>query len=110
MGNTTIHIFKYGEAQIISDGVNFKAKTSDFSKLQAVITNIKSKRPSDVEDKEFHVVHVFVDSKVNYNSVEKGGSFSIKYSALDKSKIDALVAEFKALKKVADNVIPITVG
>ena len=93
-----IHFFSYGENQIISDTLNFKANVSEFTKAQAVIDDIKSKRPVEVEVKDFHAINVFADSRVSYISKEKTGSFDCKFSDLNKTKLDALVAEFQALK------------
>lgn len=65
-----IHIFGYGEAQIISDTLNFKAKISDFKKLQAFIDNVKSLKPAEVESKDYHAINIFSESKVSCVSKE----------------------------------------
>ncbi len=93
-----IHIFSYGEAQIISDTINHKAKVSEFSKLQAVIDDIKSKKPTEVTLKDFHVINIFCDSKVSYISTEKTSHFYCNYSDLNKTKLNALLTEFQRLK------------
>lgn len=104
----TIHIFGYGEAQIISETVNFKTKVADFTKIQAVIDNVKSKKPADKTAGDYHAINIFGDMKVNYQAKrtkdskpkdEDKSSFSVKASDLDSKKIDALVAEFTTLSK-----------
>lgn len=99
---STIHIFAYGEAQVITDEFNFKAPVDKFTKLQAVIDNIKSKKPQDKEDKPHHAINIFFNMRGDYNSTEKKGTFSVKFSDLDKSKLDELVAEFVTLKAQDD--------
>lgn len=105
---TVIHIFGYGEAQIISEKVNFKTDTNKFTKLKAVVDNIKSKKPQGVNEAEYHVINIMCDSRVDYISRMEGNatsegenknSFTIKASELDKSKLDALIAEFTVLCK-----------
>ena len=95
---STIHVFGYGEAQIISKDLNYKTDRTKFSKLQAVIDDVKVKRPQDVELKDFHAINIFADLRADYLSKEEKGSFSVKFEDLDKAKLDALVAEFATLK------------
>ena len=93
-----IHFFSYGENQIISDTLNFKASASSFTKAQAVIDDIKSKKPADVEAKDYHAINIFADNKVSYLTNDKKSSFSCKFSDINQTKLNALVAEFQALK------------
>lgn len=104
----TIHIFGYGESQIISEEVNFKAPVGSFTKLQAVIDNIKSLKPADKTDADYHAINIFSDGNVNYMARRAEGailgtqntsSFSVKYTDLDTQKIYDLVVEFDALSK-----------
>lgn len=103
---STIHIFGYGEAQIVSDTTNFKTAVGDFKKLQAVIDDVKSKKPADKTATDYHAINIFFDSKAVY--IPKGdpkdaglkasdNSFSVAFKDLDSKKIDALVAEFVTL-------------
>lgn len=105
---TTIHIFAYGEAQIISETVNFKTNITYFKKLQAVIDDVKSKKPADKTAGDYHAINIFGDMRADYNAKipdgakpkdENKSSFSVKFADLDSKKIDALVAEFTALSK-----------
>lgn len=103
---TTIHVFAYGEAQIIGKDLNFKSKVEDFSTLNSVINDIKSKKPSDKLDKNYHSVNIFSDLRADYNATEKDGSFNVKYSDLNEANINALVAEFEKLKADFDAANP----
>lgn len=104
----TIHIFGYGEAQIVSDAVNFKTNISAFTKLQAVIDNVKSKKPADKSAWDYHAINIFLDLRADYvaqkpddsNPTDKNaGSFSVKIADLDSAKITALIAEFTTLSQ-----------
>jgi len=93
-----IHIFGYGESQIISETLNYKAELTKFTKLQAVVDDVKSKKPADVEAKDYHAINIFADNKVSYLTNDKKSSFSCKFSDINQTKLNALVAEFQALK------------
>lgn len=103
----TIHIFGYGEAQIISEKTNFKAPVEKFTKLKAVIDNIKGKRPADKESAEHHAVNIFTGLKADFiakksakeTDAKKNNSFSVKYEDLDAKRIEALIAEFQTMAK-----------
>lgn len=97
----TIHIFAYGEAQIISKDLNFKTAVGNFTKLQDVIDDVKSKKPADVQSKDYHAINIFEDMRVSYLGKEKDGTFNCNFSDLNKAKYDALVAEFGSLKASA---------
>lgn len=98
---STIHIFAYGEAQIIGKDLNFKASVNSFTKLQAVITNIKSKKPEDKTDGDYHAINIFFSSDCRYMGKGKENSFSCKLTDLDETKLNALIAEFATLKASA---------
>jgi hypothetical protein len=93
-----IHIFGYGENQIISDTLNFKASASLFAKAQAVIDDVKSKKPADVEAKDYHAINIFADNKVSYLTNDRKSCFSCKFADINQTKLNALIAEFQALK------------
>lgn len=94
----TIHIFSYGEAQIVSKDLNYKTDISNFNKLQSVIDEIKSKKPNNVLNSDYHVINIFCDSKISYISKDKKGTFNLKYSDVDSLKINNLIQEFSDLK------------
>ncbi len=98
-----IHIFGYGEAQIISDTINHKANVSEFKKLQAVIDDIKALKPKDVEAAEYHAINIFGSTKADYVSKgDKKSNFSVKFENLNATKLSALVTEFETLKATYD--------
>lgn len=106
--NGTIHIFGYGEAQVISETVNFKTGVDKLSTLQAVIDNVKSKKPSDNTVSDYHAINIFSDLRADYIAKRLDGakpgdkdtsSFSVDFKDLDGKKLDDLVAEFAALSK-----------
>ena len=98
---STIHIFAYGEAQIIGKDLNFKASVNSFTKLQAVITDIKSKKSADVTDGDYHAINLFYSSDCRYMGKEQENSFSCKVSDLNETKLNALITEFATLKASA---------
>lgn len=101
---STIHVFAYGEAQIIGENINFKAPISSFTKLQPVIDEIKSKKPNDVVDGDFHVIHIFNGVDVRYLSADRKvkANFSFKFIELNTQKITDLYDEFIALKNASN--------
>jgi len=101
----TIHIFGYGEAQIIGENLNFKAAHSKFTKLQAVVDDIKSKKPADVAEGDYHAINLFYSIDVRYMGKEQVNSFSTKLSELNETKLNALIAEFGTLKAEEDAAI-----
>ena len=98
---STIHIFAYGEAQIIGKDLNFKASVNSFTKLQAVITDIKSKKPADKTDGDYHAINIFFSADCRYMGKAKENSFSCKIADLNETKLNALIAEFATLKASA---------
>ena len=100
---STIHIFGYREAQIIGKDLNFKAKVSDFTKLQAVIDDVKSKKPEGKVSADYHAINIFNSSKVDYMAKDnKDASFSAKTTDLNQTKLNALVTECGTLKAAYD--------
>jgi hypothetical protein len=100
--NTTIHIFAYGEAQIISQGLNYKTDVKSFTKLQAVIDDAKSQKPSDVPDSDYHHINIFTDMNGRWFSDGKEGSFTIDFTKLDSAKLNDIITEFRTLKDASD--------
>jgi hypothetical protein len=102
----TIHVFAYGEAQIIGKDLNFKASISKFTKLQAVIDDVKSKKPANVTAGDYHAINIFHSIDVRYMGKAKENSFSCKVAELNETKLNALIAEFATLKAAATPVTP----
>lgn len=95
---STIHIFAYGEAQIISNDVNFKASVTEFTKLNPVIADIKAQKPADVIDGDYHVINIFYSADVRYMGKEEQCSFNCPLVSLNETKLNALIAEFATLQ------------
>jgi hypothetical protein len=77
----TIHIFGYGETQLISSDSNKKVATSILTKVQAVIDNVYSKKPADNNaGVEHHAINIFNDMFADYTSKTKDEkSFRVEY-------------------------------
>ena len=93
-----IHIFGYGETQIIGDGVNKKFPTTDLLKVQDVVDYIYSFKPeSNTTSKEYHLINIFKNSRVSFlpksDVVGQENSFSVEYADLDTTTIEALSTE-----------------
>jgi hypothetical protein len=96
----TIHIFGYGETQVIKEKDGKKVSSSELSALQAVIDNVFSKKPEDnAASIAYHAINIFNDLFADFipsNKDEK--SFRIAYSELDAALIEALVVEIDAIE------------
>lgn len=94
----TIHIFGYGETQLISADSNKKVATSALTKVQAVIDNIYSKKPADNNaGTEYHAINIFNGMFADFMPKTKDEkSFRVKYEDLDANLINELVTEIKA--------------
>ena len=100
--NTTIHIFGYGETQIISKDKKAKVSSSTLTTLDNVIQDVFSKKPSDSETtSEYHAINIFVGNFATFIPKQKGQeSFRVKYSDLNEEYITALVNEIPATEEV----------
>lgn len=92
----TLHIFGYGETQVIKQDSNKKVSTSSLTKTQAVIDNVYSKKPQDSDaSADVHAVNIFSGMFADYQP-KTGKSFRVKFEDLDAAAVDALVAEVDA--------------
>jgi hypothetical protein len=99
IGYNTIHIFGYGETQLISSDSNKKVATSILTKLQAVIDNVYSKKPADNNaGTEYHAINIFNNMFADYLPKARDEKcFRVEYKNLDATLINELVEEIKAL-------------
>jgi len=99
VGYNTIHIFGYGETQLISSDSNKKVATLTLLKVQAVIDNVYSKKPADNNaGTEYHAINILNNLFVDYIPKERSEkSFRVQYKDLDATLINELVDEIKAL-------------
>jgi hypothetical protein len=89
----TIHIFGYGETQLIKKNVNIKCPTSELTSVGGVISNVYSKKPSDSDaSAEYHAVNLFHNMFADYQP-KTGKGFRVKWAELDATLIEALVEE-----------------
>lgn len=98
----TIHVFAYGETQLIGKDVNYKHASSELTTLQAVIDEAYSKKPADSDaSADYGLINIFHNMFVDFRP-KSGQGFRVEYKDIDEAKITALVDELLA-KKPADN-------
>lgn len=91
----TLHIFGYGECQVITDTKNKKVLTSDCPSAQDVIDMIYALKPVDNNaGTDYGAINIFNDMFADYQSPE--GNFRVDYSELDSALINQLVSEIEA--------------
>ena len=94
----TIHIFGYGETQLISSDSNKKVATSILTKVKAVIDNVYSKKPADNNaGTDYHAINIFEGMFSDWQPKEpKVEGFRTPFAELDATLIQALVDEVLA--------------
>jgi hypothetical protein len=98
MENLTIHVFGYGETQIIKKDVNFKTATSDLTKVQPLLDALWAMKPEDVTGGDgFRSVTFFNFSTKQWMGKKDEASFTIKGEDTLVAQIDELIAEMEAL-------------
>jgi hypothetical protein len=91
----TLHIFGYGECQVITDTENKKVPTSDCPSAQAVVDMIYALKPVDNNaGTDYRAINIFNGMFADYQSPE--GNFRVDYAELDSALIDQLVSEIEA--------------
>ena len=94
MSYNTLHIFGYGECQLITDTDNKKVPTSDCASAQSVVDMVYSKKPNDnTAGTDYRTINIFNDMFADYQSPE--GNFRVDYAELDLALIEALVNEIE---------------
>ncbi len=89
----TLHIFGYGETQVITDTENKKVATDSIVGVQALVDDLYSKKPSgNAATTDYRVISIFNDMFADYSD-ELGNSFRVDYSELNAALIDAVVLE-----------------
>ena len=97
----TIHIFGFGDTQIIKENLNKSAKSADLTTLTAFIDSIKAQKPVEVAAADYHVIHIFEGNSVRYLGQPVEGSqestyFSVEWANVDATLLSALVADIEA--------------
>lgn len=90
---STLHIFGFGDVQVITKDGGATKKASTLTKLQAVIDNVWSTKPTDnTSTKDYHAINIFEGVFADWQpKVPKG--FRTEYSKLNDSLIQKLVDE-----------------
>lgn len=93
MAFNTLHIFGYGETQVISDTENKKVASYELSGVQSVVDNIYSLKPVDNNaGLDYRTINIFNGLFVDYSD-NQGNHFRVDYSEVDTALINALVTE-----------------
>ena len=95
---STLHIFGFGDVQVISKDGGATKKAATLTKLQAVIDNVWSTKPIDnTSTKQYHAINIFEGMFADWQTkVPKEKGFRTEYSKLDNSLIQQLVDEVLA--------------
>jgi hypothetical protein len=97
MENSTIHIFGFGNTQLVLKDNAFSLKSEDLTTLQPLIDAIWNLKSAEViAKKEFNVIHVFNKQNVRWQS-----NFNILVDVKTDSLnvlVDSLLAEMISLK------------
>lgn len=91
----TLHIFGYGEIQVITDTENKKVSTEDCPSTQAVVDMVYTLKPEgNTAGTDYQNVTIIKDIYGSYSAID--GSFRVEYSELDVALIDQLVEEIQS--------------
>lgn len=89
----TLHIFGYGETQVITDKENKKVATDSIVGVQDLVDDLYSKKPADnPATTDYRVITILNDIFADYSD-EEGNHFRVDYSELNAALIDAVVLE-----------------
>ena len=91
----TLHIFGYGECQVITDTENKKVPTEDCPSAQAVVDMVYALKPKgNTAGTDYQNVTIIKDIYGSYSAID--GYFRVEYSELDSALIDQLVEEIQS--------------
>jgi len=98
----TIHIFGFGDVQLISKDKSVTKKYTDLTKAKAVVDKIYALKPADYAGTEnYHAINIFSDMFADFQTKAVEGQprvkgFRVNYNDIDAKAINALVAELLA--------------
>jgi hypothetical protein len=100
----TIHLFGYGEGQIIGTddnekGFNKKKPIADLTTVDAFIDDVFAHKPEEntAKKESYHLVNIFANGHVRFMPKEQEvEGFQVAIADLNKEKLEALVAELSA--------------
>jgi hypothetical protein len=104
---STLHIFGYGETQLIGADFNKKVPSSALTTLQAVVNNVYSFKPVDnPATEQYHAINIFNDMFADWQTSQQGvQGWRTQYAELDVTLIDALIVEINAyVEPITENV------
>jgi hypothetical protein len=87
----TIHIFGYGEVQLIGGVNDGKVKSTTLSSLTDLVDHIKTFKPETVVESDVHAIHIFEGGDVRFLGKGAGPlltekrAYSFKVSELDQT-------------------------
>jgi hypothetical protein len=101
----TIHIFGFGDTQLIKEDLNKSIKASELTTQTAFVNAIKALKPEDVVLTDYHVIHIFEGGSVRYlgkpTEVKTDvTTFTVEWADVPTPLLDALVTEIEA--KIAE--------
>jgi hypothetical protein len=90
---STLHIFGYGETQLIKEDYNKKLPTTELVTATPFIDDVYSKKPQDSNASQaYHAINVFYDMRVAFMPKE-GEGFDLQWNQVNIALLDALVVE-----------------
>ena len=95
---STLHIFGYGETQLIGTGCNKKVPSAALTTLAAVVNNVYSFKPEgNTASEDYHAINIFNDMFADWQTASpETAGWRTEYAELDAQAIAALVAEIEA--------------
>ena len=95
---STLHIFGYGETQLIGKDFNKKVPSTVLTTLTDVVNNVYSFKPEGNETtEEYHAINIFNTMFSDWQpKISDAKGWRTEYAELDATAIDALVAEIEA--------------
>jgi hypothetical protein len=96
MNYNTLHIFGYGECQIITDTENIKVAIELCPSAQAVVDMLYALKPEgNTAGTDYQNVTILNNIFGSYSAMD--GNFRVEYSELDSELIDQLIEEIKEI-------------
>jgi hypothetical protein len=96
MNYNTLHIFGYGECQVITDTENIKVATELCPSAQAVVDMVYALKPEgNTAGTNYQNVTILNNIFGSYSASD--GNFRVEYSELDSELIDQLIEEIKEI-------------
>jgi len=98
----TLHIFSYGETQLIADSdlPQGKVNSSDLTHLEPFITHVKTFKPEDKIEGDYHVIHIFKGFNGVFLNQQDNASYEFEYSQLDTTLLNNLTDEIISLLSI----------